>query len=148
MDKIYLEGLTVRVMSESGLLPEKQTEGSSGFDLSCIEDVLLPVGKTVLIKTGVRMEIPQGYEGQVRARSGIAKRGIIVTNGIGTIDADYRGDIGVLFTNLSNSDVFFEKGERIAQIVIMPVQRVNLVLVDDLSETVRGEGGFGSSGTK
>jgi dUTP pyrophosphatase len=101
----------------------------------------------MLVKTGLKMAIPKGFEGQVRPRSGLAlKQGITCLNSPGTIDSDYRGEVGVILINLSDSVVQLAKGERIAQLVICPVARATVQVVDSLDETERGEGGFGSTG--
>lgn len=103
----------------------------------------------VLIKTGIRLEIPQGTEGQVRARSGLAlKQGITLANSLATIDSDYRGDIGVILINLGQHPVNINKGDRVAQLVFAKVEHCELEVVDELSETVRDEGGFGSTKVK
>lgn len=103
----------------------------------------------VLVSTGISIELPEGYEAQVRPRSGLSlKKGITVLNSPGTIDADYRGEIKVILINLSDKEVVIEKGERIAQMVISKVERANVVEVSSLSSTKRQEGGFGSTGTK
>jgi dUTP pyrophosphatase len=107
---------------------------------------LQPLGRAI-IKTGLFVELPIGYEAQVRPRSGLAaKKGITVLNSPGTIDADYRGEIGVILVNLSSQDFMVENGERIAQLVIAKHERTEWTLVEELSETKRGEGGFGSTG--
>lgn len=118
------------------------------MDLRSTEGVELQPLERKLVPTGVRLAVPVGYEGQVRPRSGLAlKRGIGMVNAPGTIDSDYRGEIGVILINYSDSVVKLEKGERIAQLVICPVTRVELIITQDLNETDRGEGGFGSTGT-
>jgi dUTP pyrophosphatase len=105
-------------------------------------------GGRALVPTGLAMAIPHGYEGQVRARSGLAVRnGIGVVNGVGTIDSDYRGEIGVVLVNHGHEPFAVERGMRIAQLVICPVVRADLELVDELDETARGDGGYGSTGT-
>jgi dUTP pyrophosphatase len=109
---------------------------------------LKPLGRAI-VRTGLFIELPLGYEAQVRPRSGLAaKKGITVLNAPGTIDADYRGEIGVILVNLSNEDFVIETGERIAQLVIAKHERAEWKQVDELSETSRGQGGFGSTGTK
>ncbi|MEM1258673.1 MAG: dUTP diphosphatase [Bacteroidota bacterium] len=132
-------------------LPHYETGASAGMDLraNISEAITLKPLERVIVKTGLFMELPSGYEAQVRPRSGLAaKRGITVLNAPGTIDADYRGEIGVILVNLSNDDFTVEDGERIAQMVIAKHERAEWVEVDELSETSRGEGGFGSTGTK
>jgi dUTP pyrophosphatase len=132
-------------------LPAYETIASAGVDLRAnLTDVIIlkPLGRT-LVKTGVFIEIPEGYEAQVRPRSGLAlKKGITVLNSPGTIDADYRGEIGVILINLSNEDFVIENGERIAQLVFSSVEQAQWIEVEMLSETLRGEGGFGSTGIK
>jgi dUTP pyrophosphatase len=132
-------------------LPAYETTASAGVDLRAnLTDVIIlkPLGRT-LVKTGVFIEIPEGYEAQVRPRSGLAlKKGITVLNSPGTIDADYRGEIGVILINLSNEDFVIENGERIAQLVFSSVEQAQWIEVETLSETHRGEGGFGSTGIK
>jgi dUTP pyrophosphatase len=131
-------------------LPTYQTEGAAGADLCAAIDmpiILKPLERT-LIPTGLRIELPQGYEAQIRPRSGLAlKNGIILPNSPGTIDSDYRGEIKVIIMNMGHEDFIIENGMRIAQMVISPVQQVRFNLVDTVSlETVRGENGFGSTG--
>ena len=132
-------------------LPHYGTEASAGVDLRAnIESpiTLKPLERT-LVKTGLFIELPIGYEAQVRPRSGLAyKHGLTVLNTPGTIDADYRGEIGVILVNLSNEDFTIQNGERIAQLVIAKHERAKWVSVEEISETSRGEGGFGSTGTK
>lgn len=132
-------------------LPHYETGASAGMDLraNISEPVTLkPLGR-VIIKTGLFLELPVGYEAQVRPRSGLAaKKGITVLNAPGTIDADYRGEIGVILVNLSNDDFVVEDGERIAQLVIAKHERAEWTEVNELSNTLRGAGGFGSTGIK
>ena len=138
--------LRVRRTSPRAVIPRYAHPGDSGLDLhACLDgDILIPSGAVRLIGTGVAFEIPDGFEGQVRGRSGHSKRGILVHGG--TIDAPYRGEVKVCIQNLSPNTITIEPGERVAQIVIAPVARVELVEVDALSESERGEGGFGSTG--
>lgn len=136
-------------ISERGFAPEYASEGAAGMDLRCAEDLELAPGERMVAPTGLRIAIPTGFEGQVRARSGLALRlGLGVANGPGTIDSDYRGEVGVILINFSSDVVRLKRGERIAQLVICPVERVTLQLVDSLDDTQRGEGGFGSTGTQ
>lgn len=131
------------------ILPKYQTEGSSGFDLSCVESILFLAGETKVVPIGWKVEIPSGYEMQIRPRSGFSlKTPFRVANTPGTIDSDYRGEIGILLQNNSGYTTLINKGDRIAQGVVVPVLQVGLVEVDDLSTTQRGEGGFGSTGVK
>lgn len=132
-----------------GQVPAYATEEAAGMDLRSTHDVTLQPLQRMLVKTGLRMAIPKGFEGQVRPRSGLAlKQGITCLNSPGTIDSDYRGEVGVILINLSDSVVQLAKGERIAQLVICPVARATVQVVDSLDETERGEGGFGSTGLK
>ncbi|SDM11564.1 dUTP pyrophosphatase [Kriegella aquimaris] len=130
-------------------LPQYETMASAGMDLraNILESVTLQPLERAIIKTGLFIELPVGFEAQVRPRSGLAaKKGITVLNAPGTIDADYRGEIGVILVNLSNEPFTIENGERIAQLVIAKHERAIWEAVQELSETSRGEGGFGSTG--
>lgn len=131
-------------------LPRYATSGSAGLDLTAAvrNPEMLEPGSRARIPTGIVLEIPPGYEGQVRPRSGLAaKAGITLTNCVGTIDSDYRGEVQILVINLGSEPYSIQPGERIAQLVIMPVPRVEVVEVDELdSGADRGEGGFGSTG--
>jgi len=132
-------------------LPVSASEFSSGVDLLSAEasDTVLKTGKIKLISTGIKIMIPEGYEGQIRPRSGLAlKHGITVLNTPGTIDSDYRGIVKVILINLGEEDFNIRRGDRIAQLVIQKIFFPNLKLVDTLDETKRGEGGFGHSGIK
>jgi dUTP pyrophosphatase len=131
--------------------PERSTPGAAGFDLrACLDEpVELAPGRIVLVPTGLALAIPPGYEGQVRARSGLALRhGITVVNGPGTIDSDYRGPLGVILGNLGPEPFTVSHGDRIAQIIFARVAAVDLEETDDLSLTERGEGGFGHTGLR
>ncbi len=130
-------------------LPAYATEHAAGFDLRAAveEPVVLEPLERALIPTGFVFEIPEGYEGQIRPRSGLAfRKGVTLLNSPGTVDADYRGEVKVLLINLGQEPVTIERGERIAQMIITPVVRVELVEVETVSTTARGEGGFGSTG--
>lgn len=132
-------------------LPNYETIASAGMDLraNLSEAIVLEPLQRALIPTGLFMELPIGYEAQVRPRSGLAlKKGITCLNSPGTIDADYRGEIGVILANLSNETFVVENGERIAQMVIAKHERAEWIEVEVLSETERGTGGFGSTGVK
>jgi dUTP pyrophosphatase len=142
--------MQIKIINKSNHeLPNYETHASAGMDLRAYitEAITLqPLGRAI-IKTGLFVELPIGYEAQVRPRSGLAaKKGITVLNSPGTIDADYRGEIGVILVNLSSQDFRVENGERIAQLVIAKHERAEWTLVEELSETKRGEGGFGSTG--
>jgi len=138
------------VLGEGSTLPEYKTSGAAGMDLFSKEDVTLVMGNPTLVKTGVFMAIPEGYEGQVRPRSGLALKGITVLNTPGTIDSDYRGEIGVILVKLTGAgplDTYeIKKGDRIAQLVINKVERALLDPKLFLETTDRGAGGFGSTG--
>ena len=143
----------MRLAHGEGLsLPDYQTAGAAGLDLfAAIPDtkpLTLRAGARALVPTGIAIALPEGYEGQVRPRSGLATRhGLTILNAPGTIDADYRGEIQVVLANLGNEDVTITRGMRIAQLVIAPVARAQIVEVASLDETVRGSGGFGSTGS-
>ncbi len=144
--KIY-----VQKTSEKTAFPSYMTPGSSGLDLraSIEEPMTLEPFERKLIPTGLKLAIPQGYEGQVRPRSGLAlKHGITTLNSPGTIDSDYRGEVKVLLINLGSAPVVINSGDRIAQLVIAPVVQAELEEVDELDDTSRGDGGFGHTGVK
>jgi dUTP pyrophosphatase len=131
-------------------LPDYASSGAAGADLCSAEagTVELAPGDRAAIATGLVLEIPEGYEAQVRPRSGLAIRhGVTVVNGPGTIDSDYRGELKVLLINLGSEPMRVERGDRIAQLVVAPVTRVDFEEVSELAETERGSGGFGSTGT-
>lgn len=131
-------------------LPAYQSEDAAGLDLPAAVDApfTLEPGQRAMIPTGLRLELPPGYEGQVRPRSGLATRhGVTVLNSPGTIDGDYRGEVRVLLINLGQEAFTVERGMRIAQLVIARVERLGLSVADALSETARGAGGFGSTGS-
>lgn len=128
-------------------LPRYETDHAAGLDLRADEPVALAPGERALVPTGLALELPPGHEGQVRPRSGLAARhGVTLLNTPGTIDADYRGEVKVILVNLGQAPVRFERGERIAQLVIAPVTHATLVEAPALGETGRGAGGFGSTG--
>ena len=144
--------MTVKIINKSHHpLPSYETLASAGMDLrASIEEAITlnPLERTI-VKTGLFLELPIGFEAQIRPRSGLAaKKGITVLNTPGTIDADYRGEIGVILVNLSNDPFVIEDGERIAQMIIAKHERAEWIEVDTLSDTERGAGGFGSTGTK
>ncbi|PZF77454.1 dUTP diphosphatase [Aestuariivirga litoralis] len=128
-------------------LPAYETEGAAGMDLRAAEPVTLKPGARHLVPTGIAIALPQGFEAQVRPRSGLAvKHGVTVLNSPGTIDCDYRGEVKVPLINHGEADFMIARGDRIAQMVIAPVTRIGWQEVDRLDETARGAGGFGSSG--
>jgi len=144
--------MTIKIINKSThKLPAYETIASAGMDLHAnlsASVVLKPLERTI-IKTGLQIELPVGFEAQVRPRSGLAaKHGLTVLNSPGTVDADYRGEIGVILVNLSTTDFKIEDGERIAQLVIAKHERAEWIEVQELNETSRGEGGFGSTGNK
>jgi dUTP pyrophosphatase len=157
---------TIKIKTkEAVVLPKYESIGASGMDVRAYkyslpdqldkenefleEGLILKPHERVLIKTGIQIEIPQNTEIQVRPRSGLAlKHGITLTNAIGTIDEDYRGDVGVILLNTSNKDFIIKKNDRIAQIVLVPILKFKWDVVKEISETKRGEGGFNSTGTK
>ncbi len=131
-------------------LPSYATPGSAGADLAAAIEapLVLPPGGRALVPTGIALALPEGYEAQVRPRSGLALRhGVTVLNSPGTIDSDYRGEIGVILANLGGESVTIARGERIAQLVVAPVRQATWLTVASLPETPRGAGGFGSSGS-
>ena len=142
--------MKLNIVSKSGRMPEYATSGSAGFDLAAyLPDgpYLLEAGERALIPTGYFVEIPEGYEAQIRARSGLAiNYGIGLVNGVGTVDSDYRGEWQVPLINLSDSDYLIQDGDRIAQVVISEVVQVSFNQVDEISDTERGAGGFGHTG--
>lgn len=128
-------------------IPTYATPHASGADLYANEEVTLSAGERAVVGTGIALEIPPGYEGQIRPRSGLAANtGVTVLNAPGTIDSDYRGEVGVLLINLGDATVSLRKGDRIAQLVIVPIPVVVLIEVEELGDTKRGDGGFGSTG--
>ena len=146
MEKINLK---IQKLDENVTLPCYQTEGAAGMDLRAFlkEPVILEPLERKLIPTGLKIELPSGYEAQIRPRSGMAiKHGITLVNCVGTIDEDYRGELCVPVINLSNEEFTILNGDRIAQMIIAPVTKADIEVVAKLSDTKRGEGGFGSTG--
>lgn len=142
--------MRIKVMNKSNYpLPKYNTKGSSGMDLYANIDksvVLKPLDR-ILVPTGLYISIPNGYEAQIRARSGLSlKHGITLANGIGTIDSDYRGEIGVILINLSNEEYTINKGDKIAQLVLTKYKKVEFEEVNSLDNTERNDGGFGHTG--
>jgi len=128
-------------------LPARQTPQSAGLDLHSKIDTIIKKGERSLVPTGIRVALPFGYEAQVRPRSGLAlKHGVTMLNAPGTIDADYRGEVHALLINLGDADFTINRGDRIAQMVIAKVEMAEFTTADDLPETTRGTGGFGSTG--
>jgi dUTP pyrophosphatase len=138
-------GVKIKVVGD--VLPKYATRGDAGADLVSAEDVRISAHQRVLVKTGIKIAIPEGYVGLVHPRSGLAlKHGITVLNAPGTIDAGYRGEVGVILLNTGSLDFEVKAGDRIAQLVIQKVEYAEFEVVDSLTETDRGEGGFGSTG--
>ena len=143
--------ILIKRLSKEVSLPKYETSGSSGMDLSANIDAKINIepGKTAIIPTGLALSIPKGFEIQIRPRSGLAaKQKISVLNTPGTIDSDYRGEIKVILINHGDAPFQVEKGLRIAQMVVCPIVQAQIEEVNDLNETERGKGGFGSTGTK
>jgi dUTP pyrophosphatase len=141
--------LKIQKLHRRVTLPDYESENAAGMDLRAFleTDVTIPPLGRVKIPTGLRIELPEGFEGQVRPRSGLAiKTGLTVLNSPGTIDSDYRGDVEIILVNLGEKDVIIKDGERIAQLVVAPVCRAIIQEADTLAETKRGVGGFGSTG--
>ena len=141
--------MVIKIKSLSGRLPEYETEGSAGMDIRAhIESPMtIEPGARALVPTGLFMEIPEGYEVQIRARSGLAiKKGIGLVNGIGTIDSDYRGEVGIALINWGQEPFVINDGDRVAQMVVCYYVKAQVESADELSETDRGPGGFGSTG--
>lgn len=139
----------IKILRENVSLPKYATSGSAAFDLVSASDapIVVPAGKRVLIPTGIAISLPENTVAIISARSGLsAKKGITAANGIGVIDSDYRGEIFFSAANISNEDYTVTPGERVAQMMIMPVLAANFIVCDELDETERGAGGFGSTG--
>ncbi len=148
-ERLEVEIAALRIGSNETALPSYHSEGAAGMDLpaALAENVTIAPGKRALIPTGWSFAIPQGFEGQVRPRSGLAlKHGVTVLNTPGTIDADYRGEVKVVLANFGDEAFVVRHGDRIAQLVVSPVAKANLRLVTSLDETTRGDGGYGSTG--
>lgn len=136
-------------LTEKAKIPAYTREQDACMDLASVEEIIIPAHGTASVRTGLACEVPAGYEMQIRGRSGLAaKHGIGLTNGIGTVDSEYRGELMVLLANHSGEDFQVEEGMRIAQFCVVPVLKIQAVETDKLSETVRGTGGLGSSGLK
>ncbi|MBR0596742.1 dUTP diphosphatase [Sinanaerobacter chloroacetimidivorans] len=141
--------MIVKIKSESGILPAYETDGSAGMDVrACLkEPVCIMPGDRYLVPTGIAIELPQGYEAQIRARSGLAvKYGIGLVNGVGTIDSDYRGEIKIPMINWGPEPFEIKNGDRIAQMVIAKYEKIKWEDTSELGETTRGDGGFGHTG--
>lgn len=148
MDKRELE-VVIKKLSDKALMPAYQTDSAAGMDMAACIDHTVEIAphERAIIPTGIALALPAGYEAQIRARSGLAaKHGIVLANGVGTIDADYRGEIGVILLNTSKEAFVVEPGMRIAQMIVARYETVAWREVDELDETPRGEGGYGSTG--
>jgi len=133
--------------NSEAILPNFAHPEDAGMDIYSVEDKIIPAGKWALVKTGFSMELPHNYEAQVRSKSGLAlKSGLVVLNSPGTIDENYRGEVGVILLNVADSDYKVEKHQKIAQMVINEIKHFKVVEVESLTDTTRGEGGFGSTG--
>lgn len=137
--------LKIKLLHERATLPAYQTDGSVGLDISTIEDVRIWRQARTVVRTGLAVEIPSGYEGQVRLRSSMGLKGLLIPHGVGTIDSDYRGELLVAIWSLYDNFTLLG-GTRFAQLIVLPVMRMEVVSVEDLSPTARGVGGFGSTG--
>lgn len=141
--------LKVKKLNPEAKLPNFAHKGDAGMDVYSIEEAVIKNGETKLIKTGISIELPEMTEAQMRPRSGLAlKNSITLLNSPGTIDEGYRGEIGVIMINHGKEDFKVEKHMKIAQMVVKPIYDINIEEVEELSDTARGEGGFGSTGTK
>lgn len=140
------KSIKIKLLNENAKIPEYQTAGAAGFDLHSSEDITILSGQTVSVNTGIALELPEGYELQIRSRSGLAlKNNVFVLNSPGTVDSDYRGEIKVILAN-AGSNFTIKKGDRIAQGVITEYTKVNFNQVDALRTSIRAEKGFGSTG--
>ena len=143
--------IRIKKLNDNAVIPTYGTEFSAGADLYALpgDDIVIPAHATVMIHTGLSMEIPDGYAGLIFARSGLAsKRGLAPANKVGVVDPDYRGEFMVALHNHTDEEKTVAGGERVAQLVIVPFITADFEVADELSDTVRGEGGFGSTGTK
>lgn len=144
--KFSLPNVKIKLLSENGKIPVKHKSDDIGFDMFSAEDVILDPLETKLVKTNIAIELPLCFEAQIRPRSGMGKKGIIITNSPGTVDTGYRGDCGVLMLNTTSVPYTINIGDRIAQMIITQKPPVEFELVQELSDTSRGANGFGSSG--
>jgi len=137
----------IKKIKDNAIIPKYAHQGDAGVDLYSTEDYILKSGERILVSTGIKIAVPEGYEAQVRPKSGLAvKHGISICNTPGTVDAGYRGEVGVIVINHNNENFNIEKGKKIAQMVFNKVEEAEFEEVDELEETTRGEGGFGSTG--
>lgn len=140
----------IKKLNKNALIPEYHSIGAAGADIyACVEnDIKINPGEVVLIPTGIALEIPEGYEVQIRPRSGLASKGIILPNSPGTIDSDYRGEVKVILMNLSKEQFIIHNHDRIGQMILSKFEKIEFQEVDDLNPTERGSGGFGSTGIR
>jgi len=136
----------IKLLTRSALVPVKKSSDAAAYDIFSNETLTLPPRMVTTIRTGIVLEIPRGWKGEIYSRSGLALKGVVVANQPGKIDSDYRGPIQILLLNWTSSYISIERGDRIAQLEINPVYDVDFVEVDELSKTDRGEGGLGSTG--
>lgn len=137
--------LNVKIkLLNGGKLPELKTKGAACYDCYCNEAVIIKPGETKIVKLGFAIEVPLAYYAEIRGRSGLSSNGVLVMTG--TVDSDYRGEVGAIISNLGSTNFIADQGDRVAQMQIKPVIDTNLILVDELSDTKRGAGGFGSTG--
>jgi dUTP pyrophosphatase len=141
-----LQNIKFKFNNENAILPEKSTIDSVGYDLFSCEEVTIPKGETKFVNTGFSVDLPRETEMQIRSRSGMAKKGYVVMNQPGTVDPDYRGPVKVMLHNFTNEDYTVSIGDRIAQALFAPKLSYDMVITDELSDTTRGQGGFGSTG--
>ncbi len=140
-------GVKVKILTPDAIIPKYQTEEAAGFDMHSVDEKTIKAGERDVIKTGLAVALPKGYELQVRPRSGLAlKNGVTVLNTPGTVDSDYRGELMVILFNTGKEDFVVKKGDRIAQAVIKEILQADFAVVDELDSTERGTGGFGSTG--
>jgi len=140
-------GIKVKILNPDAIIPKYQTEEAAGFDIHSVDEKTIKAGERDIVKTGLAVALPKGYELQMRPRSGLAlKNGITLPNSPGTIDSDYRGELMVILLNTSKEDFVIKKGDRIAQAVIKEILQADFSVVEELDSTERGSGGFGSTG--
>ena len=144
-----MEKVKIQKINEDAIIPKYAHDGDSGMDLYSIKEYVLKPGERALVQTGLKIAIPKGYEAQIRPKSGLAlKSGVTVLNTPGTVDAPYRGELGIIVINHSNEEYKIEKNKKVAQLVFQKVEHATLEEVVNLDDTSRGEGGFGSTGLK
>ena len=142
------EPIGVKIKINDTTIPVYKHQGDSGMDVRSVEKVVIAPGRTRMVRTGLYVEIPEGYEIQCRSRSGLATKGIVVSNSPGTIDSGYRGEANAILTNTSTETFTVEPGDRVAQWVLCKVEKCRFIACEKLSDSTRGEGGYGSTGTK